>query len=229
MKSANLLAVAIVIAGAMLPVSVAKLKSYDRTVTVKGLCEREVKADKATWDISYKVMGNDLQPLLKEIEKNNSTIREFLLSGGIAADDIYISSPSISDKLANEYGNNDRTYRYIISNTITVCSGNVDAVLALGKNSAELLKKGITLSYNEWTTPVTYQYEALNDIKPAMIEEATANARAAAQKFAQDSGSSIGRIKTASQGSFSIENRDPNTPYIKKVRVVTNVTYYLKR
>lgn len=229
MKGSCILAAAIVIAGAMLPVSVAKLKSYDRTVTVKGLCEREVKADKATWDLAYKVMGNDLQPLLKEIEKNNSTIRTFLASGGIAAEDIYVSSPSISDKLANEYGNNDRTYRYIISNTITVCSENVDAVLALEKNSAELLKKGITMTYNEWSTPVSYQYEALNDIKPAMIEEATANARTAAQKFAQDSGSSIGRIKTASQGTFSIESRDTNTPYIKKVRVVTNVTYYLKR
>ncbi|MBQ0077301.1 MAG: SIMPL domain-containing protein [Bacteroidales bacterium] len=229
MKGSCILAAAIVIAGAMLPVSVAKLKSYDRTVTVKGLCEREVKADKATWDLAYKVMGNDLQPLLKEIEKNNSTIRTFLASGGIAAEDIYVSSPSISDKLANEYGNNDRTYRYIISNTITVCSENVDAVLALEKNSAELLKKGITMTYNEWSTPVSYQYEALNDIKPAMIEEATSNARTAAQKFAQDSGSSIGRIKTASQGTFSIESRDTNTPYIKKVRVVTNVTYYLKR
>lgn len=224
-----ILAAAIVIAGAMLPLSVAKLKSYDRTVAVKGLCEREVKADKVIWPLSYKVIGNDLQALLRETEASNATIVKFLTDGGVKAEQISISSPAISDKYANEYGDNNRVYRYLITNVVTVCTENVDAVLALMANSSELLKKGIALVENNWENKVEFNYEALNDIKPEMIEEATANARAAAKKFAQDSGSKIGKILTATQGTFSIEDRDTNTPYIKKVRVVTYVTYYLKR
>lgn len=228
-NSALILAAAIVIAGAMLPVSVAKFKSYDRTVAVKGLCEREVKADKVIWPLCYKAIGNDLQAALKETEANNAAIIKFLNEGGIPSEQITVSSPVISDKYADEYGNNNRVYRYLVSNVITVCSERIDEVLALQSKSAELLKQGITLTANSWENQVTFDYEALNDIKPAMIEEATANAREAAQKFAQDSDSRIGKIKDASQGTFSISDRDANTPYIKKVRVVTYVTYYLKK
>lgn len=224
-----ILAAAIVIAGAMLPLSVAKLKSYDRTVAVKGLCEREVKADKVIWPLSYKVIGDDLQEALREIETDNAAIIKFLNEGGISTDQITISSPVISDKYADEYGNNNRIYRYVVSNVVTVCSEKIDEVLALQASVSELLKKGITLVENNWENRVEFNYEALNDIKPEMIEEATANAREAAKKFAQDSGSRIGKILTATQGTFSIEDRDANTPYIKKVRVVTYVTYYLKR
>jgi hypothetical protein len=104
----------------------------------------------------------------------------------------------------------------------------VDTVLKLRPKEAELLKKGIVSGGNSWETPVEFKYEGLNDIKPEMIEEATRNARETAQKFAKDSDSRLGKIKTASQGTFTIENRDSNTPHIKKVRVVTSVTYYLK-
>ena len=68
----------------------------------------------------------------------------------------------------------------------------------------------------------------MNSIKPQMIEEATKNARAAAEKFAKDSESKLGKIKTANQGLFTIENVDEYTPNVKHVRVVTNVTYFLE-
>jgi hypothetical protein len=95
-------------------------------------------------------------------------------------------------------------------------------------SQADLLKKGVVVAGNDWENPVEFKYEGLNEIKPQMIEEATQNARETAQKFAQDSDSSLGKIKTANQGTFTIEDRDSNTPYIKRVRVVTSVTYYLK-
>jgi hypothetical protein len=95
-------------------------------------------------------------------------------------------------------------------------------------NMSDLLKNGIVTDGNDWENPIEFKYEGLNDIKPAMIEEATQNARETAKKFAKDSGSKLGKIKTANQGTFTIEDRDSNTPYIKKVRVVTSVTYYLK-
>lgn len=228
MKRTLIIAAAIVLAGAMLPIAVTKYKSYDRTVDVKGLCEKEVKADKVIWPLSYKVVGNDLATVMAETERNNGLILDFLKGGGIKVEEISVASPEISDKYASEYGNNDRIYRYLVTNVITVCTGDVDAVLELQSKQAELIKGGITLVADNWENRTQFKFEALNDIKPQMIEEATANARAAADKFAKDSGSRIGKIKSASQGTFSIEDRDSNTPFIKRVRVVTYVTYYIK-
>lgn len=228
MKKTLIIAAAVVLAGAMLPISVAKFKSYDRTVDVKGLCEREVKADKVIWPLTYKVVGNDLNDVLKETEANNKAILQFLQNGGIAAEEISVAAAQLSDKFANEYGNNDRVYRYLSTNVVTVCTTNVDAVLKLRANQDELLKKGIALAEN-WEYRTEFKFEALNDIKPEMIAEATASARESALKFAKDSHSKLGKIKRASQGTFSIEDRDSNTPELKKVRVVTSVTYYLNR
>lgn len=221
--------VGLIVLGAMMPRAVEKSRSYDRTVNVKGLCEREVKADKVIWPVVYKVMANDVQSIYDQTDAGNARIISFLESGGIEADEITVAVPQISDKLANEYGDNNRAFRYIAKNVITVCTSDVDKVLALMSRQSELLKKGVvTDGSNQWENPVEFRYEGLNDIKPEMIEEATRNAREAAQKFAKDSDSRLGKIKTANQGTFTIENRDSNTPYIKKVRVVTSVTYYLK-
>ena len=220
--------VGLVVLGMMFPGAVEKYRSYDRTVNVKGLCEKEVKADKVIWPVVYKVMANDIQSIYDQTDGSNAVIMEYLKAGGIDASEITVSVPQISDKFANEYGNNDRAYRYIATNVITVCTDKVDDVLGLMSKQSDLLKKGIVTGGNTWENPVEFKYEGLNEIKPAMIEEATMNAREAAEKFAKDSESRLGKIKTANQGTFTIENRDSNTPYIKKVRVVTSVTYYLK-
>ena len=220
--------IGLVVLGMMFPRAVEKYRSYDRTVNVKGLCEKEVKADKVIWPVVYKVMANDIQSIYDQTDRSNETIVDLLKAGGIDVSEITVSVPQISDKFANEYGNNDRAYRYIATNVITVYTDKVDAVLSLMSKQSDLLKKGIVTGGNNWENPVEFKYEGLNEIKPAMIEEATMNAREAAEKFAKDSDSRLGKIKTANQGTFTIENRDSNTPYIKKVRVVTSVTYYLK-
>ena len=219
--------VGLVVLGLMIPKAVDKYRSYDRTVNVKGLCEMEVKADKVIWPIVYKVMSDNVQSIYSQTDVSNAVIVDFLLAGGVALDEITVSVPQISDKLANEYGDNNRAFRYIAKNVVTVCSSDVDKILALMSSQADLLKKGVVVAGNDWENPVEFKYEGLNEIKPQMIEEATQNARETAQKFAQDSDSSLGKIKTANQGTFTIEDRDSNTPYIKKVRVVTSVTYYL--
>ena len=218
----------LVVLGLQFPRAVEKFRSFDRTVNVKGLCEKEVKADKVIWPVVYKVMANDIQSVYDQIDANNAIVMAFLESGGVKVDEISVAVPTISDKYATEYGSNDRAYRYIATNVLTVCTSDVDAVLALMSRQSELLKKGVVTGGNSWENPVEFKYEGLNDIKPQMIEEATMNAREAAEKFAKDSHSRLGKIKTANQGTFTIENRDSNTPYIKKVRVVTSVTYYLK-
>lgn len=220
--------IGLVILGLMMPRAVEKYRSYDRTVNVKGLCEREVMADKVIWPVVYRVMANDIQSVYDQTDRNNAEIVGFLKSGGIDASEITVSVPEISDKYATEYGSNDRAYRYIAKNVVTVCTSDVEKVMELMSRQSELLKKGIVSGGNDWENQVEFKYEGLNGIKPEMIEEATKNAREAAEKFAKDSDSRLGKIRTANQGTFTIESRDSNTPYIKKVRVVTSVIYYLK-
>ena len=228
MKKAVIIGAAMVICGVMLPLSVSLFKSFDRTVDVKGLCEVEVNADKVIWPLTFKVVGNDLNSVMAEIEKDEARVVGFLKEGGLSDVEITVSAPEISDKFASEYGNNDRVYRYLCTCIVTVCSSEIEKVIALQSAQSDLLKAGVPIAQNDWENKTQFKFEALNDIKPQMIEEATANAREAAQKFAKDSGSRLGKIKTASQGTFSIEDRDTNTPHIKRVRVVTYVTYYLK-
>ena len=218
----------LIVLGLCLPKAVKELKSYDRTVNVKGLCEKEVKADKVIWPLAFKTSGNDLNAVYAEIDRNVKTITDFLKQGGISENEITMSVPSISDKYANEYGTNDRIYRYVATSILTVCTNEVDKVLALMAKQADLVRGGIPL-YSDWEVRTDFLFEGLNAIKPEMIEEATKNAREVAVKFAKDSESKLGKIKSANQGTFSIEDRDSNTPYIKKVRVVTNVTYYLTK
>lgn len=217
----------LVVLGLCVPSAVKVGSSFQRTVNVRGVCEREVKADKAIWPLRFSVAGNNLSIVYSEIEAKNAEIVAFLKEGGIDEGDISISALSVSDKYASEYVSADRVYRYIANSTITVCSSNVEAVLALMNTQIELVKRGIVL-VESWEIKPSFLFEGLNDIKPQMVEEATKNARESAQKFANDSGSRLGKIRNATQGYFSIEDRDSNTPSIKKVRVVTNVSYSLK-
>ncbi len=214
--------------GAMLPQTVKQFRSYERTVNVKGLCEKEVPADKVIWPLVFKVVGDNLGAVNSEIENKTATIRKFLTDGGINASEITVSIPTISDKFTQEYGSNDRLYRYVAKETVTVCTKDVDKVLSLMAAQNKLLRSGITLE-SEWDSQPEFSFEGLNDVKPEMIEEATKNAREVALKFAKDSESRLGKIKQATQGTFSISDRDSNTPQIKNVRVVTNVTYYLTK
>ena len=200
----------------------------DRVVTVKGLAEMEVPANKVTWPLIYKEVGNDLTTLYNKISETNKTIVSFLKKKGISEDEISINAPEIIDMQAERYNNNPITYRYNVTTVITVTSSKVDLVRSLISEQSELLKQGIAIIGGDYRYNIQYDYTSLNEIKPQMIEEATQNARKAAQKFAKDSDSELGKIKRAYQGQFSIENRDANTPYIKRIRVVTTIDYQLE-
>lgn len=215
------------ILGSSLDTAVGRFVDRDRVVTVKGLAEQQVSADRVIWPLSFRELGNDLQQVFGTVNEKSALIVDFLKAGGIKASEISISVPTVDDAQANNYGGNQRPMRYSLTQTITVTTDKVEAVLKLMQQQSELIGKGITLAsdYN-WRT--RFDFTGLNAIKPGMIETATVNAREAAQKFAQDSGSTLGKIRRASQGQFSISNRDENTPYIKNVRVVTTVEYFLK-
>ena len=220
---AGLLAIAIA-----LPCAVKNFTDSSRRVTVKGLCEKEVMADKAIWPIVYKEGGNSVVSLASSVDAKNKAIVGWLKEAGFTDDEISVASPSLEDLKSNSYVEN-RTWDYVMTSVVTVCSAKVAEVVDLQGRQFDLLSRGIPIgSGNSWEHPVRYEYGGLNDIKPEMIEQATLSARQAAGKFAKDSGARVGRIITASQGQFSITDRDANTPYMKNVRVVTTITYGLK-
>lgn len=222
--SAALIAVAIVVLGLCLKAGIDNIAYRDREVTVRGLAEREVNADLVTWPITYNVAGNDLQLLYDKVSANNAVIVKFLTSNGIADDEISVNPPDTYDAMSNRYRSDSFAYNYSISCTVTVTTRQVEKVRQLLNRQSELLKEGVAFS----NSYINYQFTGLNDIKPEMIAEATENARAAADRFAADSHSRVGKIKTASQGQFSIDDSDSSTPYIKKVRVVSTIVYYLE-
>lgn len=222
-----LLFAGLAVLGYLIAQSIVNIKLMDRSVEVKGLSEREVTADIAIWPITFNVADNDLTSLYQTIQHKNDSVVEFLNKNGFKTEEITISAPAVVDKQAREYGNpsDGSKYRYTASSTITVYTTQVDAVRKSMIKLVELGKQGIAIAGDTYSTQ--FIYSKLNEIKPTMIEEATKNARETADKFAKDSASSLGKIKHASQGTFSIENRDSSTAHIKKVRVVSTVEYYL--
>ncbi|MCF8068846.1 MAG: SIMPL domain-containing protein [Desulfobacterales bacterium] len=203
-------------------------KQYERSVTVKGLSEREYKADIVIWPIQFTAAGNDLESLYNSIEESTSKIKEFLEKNGIKSNEITLSSPAITDKSAQQYGNNTKPeFRYTALQVVTVYSNNIDAAQSVMGSLSELGKKGIVFTGGNYQTQTEYIFNRLNEVKPEMIEEATRKAREVAEKFATDSQSKLGKIKKAYQGQFSITARDKNNPHIKKIRVVSTVEYYL--
>ena len=216
------------VSGYLLGRAAIEFREYERTVTVKGLSEREYPSDIVIWPIQFIAADNDLEALYASVEASTDQIREFLQNSGISPDDISSSSPAITDKSAQQYGNSARPeFRYSALQTVTVYSKDVEAVRAVMGSLSELGKKGIVLTGGNYQAQTEYLFTRLNEVKPDMIEEATRKAREVAGKFAADSRSRLGKIRNARQGQFSIAPRDKNNPHIKKVRVVSTVEYYL--
>ncbi len=226
--SSAILAVGIIILGFTLKGGIDNFTNRDRVVTVRGLCEKEVPANKVTWPLVTKEVGNDLTTIYTKIQNNNTAIVNFLKQNGLTDNEISVNPPQVYDAAADRYGNQNVIYRYQVTNVVVVTSEKVKEVQELIKKQTDLLKNGIAVVAGDYNYQTTYEYTDLNSIKPEMIAEATANAREAANKFAADSHSELGKIKTASQGQFSINDRDQYTPNIKTVRVVTSITYYLE-
>ena len=197
-------------------------------MSVKGLSEREVDADKVTWPILSKELGNNLPELYNRIAVTQGKIKKFLMSNGVKENEINVNAPVVIDLNADQYNTNQRAYRYNITSIVTVTSRNVKLVRSIIARQGELLKEGIAIVDGGYENPVKYEFVSFNSMKPKMMEEAIANARKTAEQFAKNSESKLNKIVSADQGQFSIDNRDSNTPYVKKVRVVTTITYSLK-
>ena len=232
MGEAIVLAIGLFLGGRAIKQGIVQFKEMDRTVTAQGLSEKEVQADKATWPLKFKELGNDPAELYDRIEKNTGTVVEFLKTGGIKEDEISLAPPTLVDQQANmSYMSENVRYRYKADCVVTVVSRNVELVRQLVNRQGQLMRYGVTIVGEEYGSEgpsVYYEFTGLNEIKPEMIAEATKNARKTAERFAEDSDSKLGKIRTADQGQFTIENRDQNTPWLKNVRVVATVVYMLK-
>ena len=201
-------------------------KALDRYVTVKGLAEREVPADLAMWPISYGAGADSLADLDVALKQSRGQILAFLKARGLAEAEILDTVPRIQDNQANNPGR-VVGQRFSANSILTVRSKDIESVKKAMSSAGDLVSLGVMLVQN-WEYQPTFAFTGLNEIKPDMIAEATRNARAAARQFAEDSGSRVGTIRRATQGYFSLEDRDRYTPEIKKVRVVTNIDYFLE-
>jgi uncharacterized protein len=237
-----LIALGLIIGGWILGAEIKATRLSDRYVTVKGLVERKVKSDLAIWPLSYKEAGDNLATVYAKTEADRKIILEFLDQQGMQTSEIELGILRVVDTQANEYGGNPAPHRYIVEQQITVRTSRVDQVAAAAQKTMQLLEKGIVLNSNQGQG-LAYKFTALNSIKPDMITEATRNARAAADRFAADSGSKVGAIRQANQGVFSILPADQSSDtgeggeggygtdssLMKTVRVVTTLQYYLDK
>ena len=233
--AAMLVAVGLTASGWFVGNGFMKGRSADRFVTVKGVSERDVQADMALWPLRFVATDDDLAQAQKKIERSKRTIVQFLEKYGIEASKAELQTLEVTDILANPYRSGPTTSRFIVSQTLMVRSEDPGLIHAVSQKVGELVDAGVVLSSTQGpTSGPTYLFTRLNDIKPDMIAEATANARKAADQFALDSGSKISGIRRANQGVFVIKARD-QAPGIteanqlnKTVRVVSTIEYYLR-
>lgn len=233
MKAQNIIAAALIAVGLLalglaIRSGITSITDNSRVVSVRGLAEREVPANQVTWPIVFSLNGNDLPTVYNQINATNNTIVEFLKQNGLTDKEISIGAPKMTNNENNYNYHPAYTPHYSIESIVNVSSQQVDKVRELISRQGELLNMGIPVQAQDYSNTITYEFTGLNEIKPEMIAEATRNAREAAQKFSDDSESELGKIKTASQGQFTISDRDSYTPWIKTVRVVTSLTYFLE-
>ena len=241
--STAILAIGVAGAGWFVADGLVKMKATERSVAVKGLSEREVQSNLALWNVGFTVTAQSLAEAQSKVDANAAAITSFLVKAGIANEEVTQGALKVTDRQANQYQNTagpDET-RYILSTMLKVRSANVEAVEKASRSIGEVVRdQGIVLGApDQYGCDLRLIYTKLNEIKPEMIAEATKDARKAAEQFAKDSGVTVGEIRSASQGYFSISSRDGSdlnsdsscdaeTSAVKKVRVVTNVTYYVE-
>jgi hypothetical protein len=229
------LAAGIAIGGLAIGSGVRSFRSADRFVSVKGIAEKEVKANLALWPLRITATANALPEAQGRIAADANTVRKFFESGGLPANAIEVQGVEATDLLAQVYRQGGPpASRYIVAQTLMVRTADVDRIVALNQRVGEIVAAGVVISAEGGPQGPFYLFTRLNDIKPEMIAEATKNARAAAEQFAKDSGASVGSIRQASQGLFQILPRDgapgqmEEKQLMKTVRVVSTVDYLLR-
>ena len=225
--AATLLGLGVAAAGGFVGRGLFEARRTERTVTVKGLAEREVDADLAFWPITFIATADDLAAAQARIDRDAERIRAFLGERGFEDAELQSGPPTVTDRMAEGGYETQKLERYVVRGLLTVRSPKVAKVREASGDTARLVADGVALA-RDYDVRTQYLFTQLDAIKPEMIAEATRDARGAAEQFAHDSGSRVGVIRTAQQGYFSIEDRDAFSPERKRVRVVTTVQYLLE-
>lgn len=226
LASAGIVAIGLVVGGFVLGDGLVRMKAAERSVTVRGLAEKEVIADLATWTLSYSAISTDLQAAQADADRDGTSITAYFKEMGFPDDALTPAGINVSN-----YTDNQGVTRYTVRQRMVLRTEDIERAQRAVRQQAQLVRRGVVL---EDGSGISYTFTGLNDIKPAMVAEATKDARAAAEQFAKDSGADVGAIRQATQGYFSIDARDGeaggwgvgDTPY-KKVRVVTTVDFAL--
>lgn len=232
-----LLAAGIALAGFLAGHGLVRARQVDRFVTVRGLAEQEVRADLALWPLRLSAAANDVVSAQATVRQNLQAVRTFLGRFGIDSTQMELQELQVTDAFANPYTQPSQiANRYVVQQTLMVRTTQLDQVIAASQATGDLVSAGVVVTSGQeyGASGPTYLFTRLNDLKPEMIREATAQARAAAEQFAQDSRSRLGGIRQASQGVFQILARDQapgineaNQP-AKIVRIVSTVEFYLR-
>lgn len=210
-----------------------RAKSAERSIAVRGVSERDVTANLATWTISFNQKGPDLQSVNEQVDRQAESVRRFFFDSGFKPEELSDASVSFDRQDLTDDDGHIVGNRITVSRSIELRTSDVMKARAAQKKLPDLLKAGVELQGSN----LSYSFTKLNDLKPQMIAEATKRARESAEQFARDSGAEVGAIRTASQGYFSIGPRDgadsddgsdgSGSPY-QKVRVVTSIDYDVK-
>jgi hypothetical protein len=235
------LLIGLALEGYFIGTGVARFKSETRTVTVKGLVEREVKSDQAIWSLRFRRASNNLQDAHALIVSDRDTAFSFLKAQGFNEEEINRQPTRTIDKLAREYGQSEgnEQFRYVATASLVVSSAKVDLVTKAIGATEELLKSGVVLDGQDYDGKANPRYvvTTFNALRPELLAEATKNARMTAQQFASDSGAIVGKIRSANQGAIQIfgsDGNDESAPYsptstpTKKIRVVSTFEFELR-
>lgn len=226
------LAFGIATAGAAVGYSIYCFKAFDRYVSVKGLVEKTVKANQAVWTIGVNAADDSLLTVYQSINNAQAKIKSFLQEAGFQEQEVQLSPINVTDNQSLNYSSNPNSKRYTAKANVVLTTPNVDNVAAKQQTISDLVQQGVVLNDSK----INYVFTNLNNVKPEMLDAATANAKLAAEAFARNSHSALGGIRNASQGQFSISNADgssvgpyaENSSVMKVIRVVTSVDYFLK-
>ena len=222
--AALLIAIGLAASGFFIGEGISGRNSTRRTISVKGLSEREVPASVATWTVGYSATGNDLGAINKKLADSTKAVLDFLKEAGFAEADMAVQPPAVRDTSMDERDKDSPPppERYSASQAVLLRTAKVDAIKPALASASNLMVSGVLLSGK---AEPNYIFNQLNEIKPGMIQEATKNARIAAEQFSRDSQTTLGKLRNASQGWFKVDNRDDATPERKVVRVVVDVEY----
>jgi hypothetical protein len=222
--SALLLSIGLATAGFFVGQGISERSNGRQIVSVKGLSEREVPASVATWTVGYSATGNDLGEINKKLGGSTKAVVNFLMESGFGEKDMAVQPPAMRDTSMDVRQKDvpPPPQRFTASQAVLLRTSKVDLIKPALASASNLMMSGVLLSGG---SQPDYIFNQLNEIKPGMIQEATKNARVAAEQFSKDSQTTLGKLRNASQGWFQVENRDAATPERKTVRVVVDVEY----